>query len=153
MGAPIPPENQDGFCGDGFRREGFEQKAGGALRLRRRAEDILPLRRDAAERAEVRFEPGQAKAFQLHGRARPGDPSLGDHHAQGADAGPAGNLKCPSSLCYGPSGAAGVIPSNADLIFDIELWRLTSVPAALCFQGRAAVGACCCDAQGMVFGG
>ena len=30
-------------------------------------------------------------------------------------------FKCPSDMCYGPSGAGGVIPPDADLIFDIEL--------------------------------
>ena len=30
-------------------------------------------------------------------------------------------FECPSTLCYGPSGAGGVIPPDADLIFDIEL--------------------------------
>lgn len=30
-------------------------------------------------------------------------------------------LKCPSSTAYGPSGAGGVIPPNADLTFTVEL--------------------------------
>jgi FKBP-type peptidyl-prolyl cis-trans isomerase FkpA len=30
-------------------------------------------------------------------------------------------LKCPSSTAYGPAGAGGVIPPNADLIFTVEL--------------------------------
>ena len=47
-----------------------------------------------------------------------------DQALLGMREGTAARLSIPSDLAYGPYGAAGVIPPNADLIFDIELVKV-----------------------------
>ncbi|MCL1886866.1 MAG: FKBP-type peptidyl-prolyl cis-trans isomerase [Betaproteobacteria bacterium] len=48
-----------------------------------------------------------------------------DEGLQGMREGGKRTLRIPSNMAYGPQGAGDVIPPHADLIFDIELLKLT----------------------------